>query len=114
MRINYFILLICLVLSLILSYVFHSYAPDQLSLKVAIGSFTVFFFGLAGTMALTFPYDRTTTLTRTISSLIFLPAVVLNILFINEFIHQPIYFAVTAGAISLQLLLVYSVSKSQH
>lgn len=114
MKVNTVMVLISFLLSLLFAYLFTSYASEEGIALQGAGTFAGFFFSIVGTLGISFPYERTTTLTRTVSSLFLLPALVLNILFLKGILDPQTYVFIVSLAILLQVLLVYSISNSKH
>ena len=114
MKVDRFLLLISICISGLISYLFRVLASAEVKEPISAGAFLSFFPAMAGMIAFSFPYNRTTILARTVSSLFVLPSVMVNILFLNSHIYNSVYFILIAATIIVQTLLVYSIAQTKH
>lgn len=115
MKINTFTLILSIALAGIIAFFLSFYVPDENKWIVGVGSLLTLTISLAGTVSLSFDYDRTTTLTRITSGVFFVALLISQITFtaIYNFL-LPTYVLVTGGLTILYAMLVYSISRSKH
>lgn len=115
MKINTFTAFLSIVLAGIIAFFLSFYVAGENKMILGIGSFITLALTLAGTVSLSFEYDRTTTLTRTTSGIFFSLILASQIVFtaINVFL-LPTYILVIGCATILYVLIVYGISKSKH
>lgn len=82
---------------------------------LGIGSFLTLAISMAGTVSLSFDYERTTMLARTTSAVFFVLILVAQIVFVfmSTFL-LPEYVFVTGGMSIFYVLFVYGVSQTKH
>lgn len=114
MKINKFTSILALLLATIVSYFLSSYQAGGNKLVLGIGSFIGLFISSTATIAISFEYDRTTTLTRITSALFFVLYLVTQIVFASVTFALPTYTLVNGSAIILLLLVIYGIVKSKH
>jgi hypothetical protein len=114
MKLNTFLIFISIIISALFTYLFSNYARPEVIPLICAGTFLGFFCCFGGLLGLSFDYDRTTFLTKTVSSIFLLPTLIINLIFLKGILDAPIYIFLFSSAILLQLLLIYSISKSKH
>ena len=115
MKINTFTAILSIALAGIIAFFLSFYVAGENKMILGIGSFITLALTLAGTVSLSFEYDRTTTLTRTTSGIFFILILTSQIIFtvFNSFI-LPTYVLVTGCMSILYALIVYGISRSKH
>ena len=115
MKINTFTAILSIALAGIIAFFLSFYVAGENKMILGIGSFITLALTLAGTVSLSFEYDRTTTLTRTTSGVFLILILISQIIFtvFNSFI-LPTYVLVTGCMSILYALIVYGISKSKH
>ena len=115
MKLNTFTLLLSIALAGIIAFFLSFYVSGANKWIVGIGSLLTLAISLAGTVSLSFDYDRTTTLTRITSGVFFVALLISQIIFtaISSFLF-PTYVMVTGGLIILYALIVHGISRSKH
>ena len=115
MKINTFTAILSVVLAGIIAFFLSFYVAGENKMILGIGSFITLALTLAGTVSLSFEYDRTTTLTRTTSGIFYILILTSQIIFtvFNSFI-LPTYVLVTGCMSILYALIVYGISRSKH
>ena len=103
------------VLAALIAFYLSCYISGVNELFLGVGSFLTLAISMAGTVSLSFDYDRTTMLTRTTSGVFFALLLVSQIAFvyISSFL-LPLYVMVTGGIIILYIIIVYGISRSKH
>jgi len=115
MKINTFTTILSLVLAAIISFALSWFMPKENQLLLGIGSYIALGLTAAGTISISFDYDRTTVLTRTTSGIFFVILLLSQIVFValNEF-SLPIYVLVTGCTTIIYSMIFYGISKSNH
>jgi hypothetical protein len=115
MKVNTFTTILSIALAAIVAFFLSFYVSSENKLILGIGSFITLAGTLVGTISISFDYDRTTTLTRTVSGVFFLILLSSQIVFmaINSFL-LPTYVLVSGGLTIIYTLIVYGISKSKH
>ena len=115
MKVNKFTAILSLALAGIISFYLSFYASGDKKWVLAIGSFLTLAISMAGSVSLSFDYDRTTMLTRTTSGVFFVLLLVSQLVFVNvvSFLF-PTYVLVTGGMTIFYVLIVYGISRSKH
>ena len=115
MRVNTITAILSILLAAIIAFFLSFYVSGTNKWILGIGSFFTLGSALAGTVSLSFDYDRTTMLTRTISGVFFALILISQIFFvvIDRFL-LPTYVLVTGGMAILFALVVYGISRSKH
>ena len=115
MKINTFTAILSIALAGIIAFFLSFYVAGENKMILGIGSFITLALTLAGTVSLSFEYNRTTTLTRTTSGIFFILILTSQIIFtvFNSFI-LPTYVLVTGCMSILYALIVYGISRSKH
>ncbi len=115
MKVNGFTVFLSIALSCIISFFLSFYVSGENKWIIGIGSFLTLAISLAGTVSLSFDYDRTTTLTRVTSGVFLAILLTSQIIFtaINNFL-LPTYVLVTGGVTILYVLCLYGISRSKH
>jgi hypothetical protein len=115
MRINTFTATLSISLAAIIAFFLSFYVSGTNKWILGIGSFLTLGSALAGTVSLSFDYDRTTILTRTVSGVFFGLLLTSQIFFvvIDRFLLST-YVLVIGGMGILFALVVYSISRSKH
>ena len=115
MKINTFTSILSIALAGIIAFFLSFYVSGENKWIVGIGSLLSLGISLAGTVSLSFDYDRTTTLTRITSGVFFVALLISQIIFtaINSFL-LPTYVLITGGLTILYAMLVYRISRSKH
>jgi hypothetical protein len=115
MKINAFTAILSVALASIIAFFLSFYVTGDNKLLLGIGCLLSIALTLVGTVSLSFQYERTTTLTRTTSSIFFSLILASQIVFttINGF-SIPSYILVTGCATIFYTLTVYGISRSKH
>jgi hypothetical protein len=115
MKVNTFTTILSIALAAIVAFFLSFYVSTENKLLLGIGSFITLAATLVGTISISFGYDRTTTLTRTVSGVFFLMLLASQIVFttINSFL-LPTYVLVSGSLTILYALIVYGISRSKH
>lgn len=115
MKLNTFTLILSFAFAGIIAFFLSFYVSGENKWIVGIGSLLTLAISLAGTVSLSFDYDRTTTLTRITSGVFFVALLISQIIFtaVNSFL-LPKYVLVTGGLTILYAMLVYGISRSKH
>jgi len=115
MKINTYTTILSLVLAAIISFALSWFMPKENQLLLGIGSYIALGLTAAGTISISFDYDRTTVLTRTTSGIFFVILLLSQIVFValNEF-SLPIYVLVTGCTTIIYSMIFYGISKSNH
>lgn len=115
MKINTFTSILSIALAGIIAFFLSFYVSGENKWIVGIVSLLTLGISLAGTVSLSFDYDRTTTLTRITSGVFFVALLISQIIFtaINSFM-LPTYILVIGGLAILYALIVYGISRSKH
>jgi hypothetical protein len=116
MKINKFTLILCAALAFLIAFFLSSRIDTSgFKLILGIGCFISLSTTLAGTISVSFNYNRTTTLTKTSSGIFFF------LLLISQFIYSSLesftiasYLLVTGGLMILHAIIVYGLSNSKH
>jgi hypothetical protein len=115
MRVNTFTAILSMSLAAIIAFFLSFYVSGINKWILGIGSFLTLGSALVGTVSLSFDYDRTTMLTRTISGVFFGLLLISQIFFVGvDRFLLPTYVLVTGGMAILFALVVYSISRSKH
>jgi hypothetical protein len=114
MKINTFTLILSLLLAAIISYFLSSYQLDGNKLILGIGCFIGLTISGTSAFSISFDYERTTTLTRTVGAVFFLLYLSSQIFFALTNFILPTYVLVNGSLIIFLLLLLYGISKSKH
>ena len=114
MKVNKFPFLLAFLLASIIAYFFSTYHSNNDSLVIGIGAFLVLFTTVASTVSISFDYERTTTLARTVSGLFFVFFLVSQIVFTHTAFNFPTYILVNGCLLILFLLIIFSLVKSKH
>lgn len=115
MKVNGFTLILSIALAGLIAFFLSFYVLGENKWLLSIGSFLTLSVSMAGTVSLSFDYDRTTLLTRTTSGVFFalLFASQIVFVFMNAFL-LPTYVLVIGGMSILYVLIVYGISRSKH
>ena len=115
MKINKFTAILSILLAGIIAFFLSFYVSGVNKLLLGIGSFVSMAMTLTGTLSLSFEYDRTTTLTRTISGVFFSLILASQIVFtlLNSFILTT-YVLVTGLLSIFYTLTAYGISRTKH
>ena len=115
MKINIFTTILSAVLAAIIAYFLSFYVLGENRLILGIGSFLTLLITLIGTVSLSFNYEKTTALSRIISSIFFALILATQVFFtvVDRFV-LPTYILVTGGALILYALITYGISRSKH
>ena len=114
MKINTFTTILALFLAAIISYFLSTYQVAINKLVLGIGCFIGLFLSSALIFSVSFEYDRTTTLTRTSSTVFFILYLSSQIFFaITNFI-LPTYILINGSLVILFILIIYGIAKSKH
>lgn len=115
MKINIFTLILSIALAGIIAFFLSFYVLGENKWIVGIGSLLTLAISLAGTVSLSFDYDRTTALTRVTSGVFLAILLTSQIIFtaVNSFL-LPTYVLVTGGLTILYALILYGISRSKH
>jgi hypothetical protein len=115
MKINTFTAILSIALAGIISFYLSFYVSGENKWLLGIGSFLTLAISIAGTVSLSFGYDRTTMLTRTTSGVFFVLLLASQIVFVKiDSFLLPTYVLATGGMIILYVLIVYGISQSKH
>ncbi len=112
MKINFIKIIIAIGISMLLAYGFYCFKETNGKLILCIGSFIFLAITLIFTIGINFQFPRTTTNVRSISSLFFVIAFLINLLFSFITFSIPIYVIIVGLAILTHALIVYSVSRA--
>jgi hypothetical protein len=115
MRVNTFTTILAIALATIVAFFLSFYVSAENKLLIGIGSFLTLAVTLMGTISISFDYERTTTLTRTVSGVFFLLLLASQFVFttINGFL-LPTYVLLCGSLTTLYFLIVYGISRSKH
>jgi hypothetical protein len=115
MKINTYTTVLSLILVAIISFALAWFMPKGTQLLLGVGSYISLGLTAAGTISISFDYDRTTVLTRTTSGIFFVILLVSQIVFValNQF-SLPIYVLVTGCTTIIYSMIFYGISKSNH
>lgn len=115
MKINTFTAILSFALAGLIAFFLSFYVSGENKWILGIGSFLTLAISMAGTVSLSFDYDRTTILTRTTSGVFFALLLASQIVFVvmDPFL-LPTYVLVTGGMTILYVLIVYGISRSKH
>lgn len=115
MKVNTFAAILSFALAGLMAFFLSFYVSGENKWLVGIGSFLTIAISLAGTVSLSFYYDRTTTLARVTSGVFLAIFLTCQIVFtaINNFL-LPTYVLVMGGLAILQVLMVYGIALSKH
>lgn len=114
MKVNKFPLALAFLLALIIAYFFSTFHLNNDGLVIGLGTFLVLFTTVASTVSISFDYERTTTLARTVSGLFFILFLVSQIIFTYITFNFPTYILVNGSMLILFLLIIFSIVKSKH
>jgi hypothetical protein len=114
MKVNKFPLILAFLLASIIAYFFSTYHSNDSVLVIGIGAFLVLFITAASAMSISFDFQRTTTLTKTVSALFFVFFLVSQIVFTHTAFNFPTYILVNGCLLILFLLVIFSIVKSKH
>lgn len=115
MKVNGFTVFLSIALAGIISFFLSFYVSGENKWIIGIGSFLTLAISLAGTVSLSFDYDRTTILTRTTSGVFFALLLASQIVFVvMDAFLLPTYVLVTGGMTILYVMIVYGISRSKH
>ena len=115
MKVNGFTAILSIALAGIIAFFLSFYVLGENKWLLGVGSFLTIAITLAGTVSLSFEFDRTTMLTRTTSGVFFALVLLSQIVFviIDTFL-MPTYVLVTGGMAIIYVLIVYGITRSDH
>jgi hypothetical protein len=115
MKVNTFTTILAIALAAIVAFFLSFNVSVANKLILCIGSFITLALTLVGTISISFDYDRTTILARTVSGVFFLLLLASQIVFttINNFL-LPTYVLVSGSLTIIYALIVYGISRSKH
>lgn len=113
MNINFIKTIIAICISILIAYGFYGFKETDEKLILSIGSFIFLAITLIFTIGINFQFPRTTTNVRSISSLFFFIAFLVNIAFSLFTFSIPIYIIITGLAILTHALIVYSIIRAR-
>jgi len=111
MTINYIKAIIAILISLLISYGFHSFHQTENKFILSIGSFLFLSITLISIIGISLENTRTTTNVRAISALFFAFAFFSNLAFLFFNFSIPTYIIIMGIAILIHALIVYSIIK---
>jgi len=115
MKVNTFTAILSFALAGLIAFFLSFYVLGEHKWLLSIGSFLTLAISMAGTVSLSFDYDRTTMLTRTTSGVFFALLLASQIVFVfMDAFLLPTYVLVTGGMTILHVLIVYGISRSKH
>jgi hypothetical protein len=115
MKVNTFTSILSFGFAGLIAFFLSFYVSGENKWILGIGSFLTLAISMAGTVSLSFDYDRTTMLTRTTSGVFFALLLVSQIIFlVMDVFLLPTYILVTGGMTILYVLIVYGISRSKH
>ena len=115
MKINTFTAILSFALASLIAFFLSYYVSGENKWLLGIGSFLTLAISMAGSVSLSFDYDRTTMLTRTTSGVFFSLLLASQIVFVvMDAFLLPTYVLVTGGMTIIYVLIVYGISRSKH
>ena len=114
MKINTFTSILCIILSAVITYFLASYQTGNQQVIIGIGSFITLCASSMFAISLSFEYSKTTTLTRTTSSIIFILSLAAQAFFSFSTFKFPVYLLVNTTILVALFLINYGIARSKH
>jgi len=115
MKANTLTTILSLVLATLVAFFLSYYVIGENKLIIGIGSFITLAATLIGTFSISFDYDRTTTLTKTLSGVFVVLILISQIIFttFSTFVI-PAYLLVEGGLMIIYIIIMNAIKKSKH
>lgn len=115
MKINTFTSMLAILFAALISYFLSSYQLEPSTKQIfGLGCFIGLVLTGISTIALTFEYNKTTSLTRTAATVFFILYLASQILFAFSSFVLPTYVLVSGSILILMLLVIYGISKANY
>jgi hypothetical protein len=115
MKANTLTTILSLVLATLVAFFLSYYVIGENKLIIGIGSFITLAATLVGTFSISFDYERTTTLTRTLSGVFVVLILTSQIIFtIYSKFALPAYILVEGGLMIMYIIIMNAIKKSKH
>ncbi|WET69787.1 hypothetical protein [Sphingobacterium sp.] len=113
MKLDYIKTVIAIAISCLISYGFFVFTNNSNKELLSVGTCLFLSVTLVCTLAIQLQSARTTTLVKTVSSIFFVCALIINIAFLFIEFKKEIYIILTGIVFLVYVLLTYSVSKHE-
>lgn len=115
MKANTFTTILSLVLATLIAFFLSFYVLGENKLIIGIGSFITLAATLVGTFSISFDYERTTTLIRTLSGVFVVLILISQIIFtLYSTFALPAYILVEGGLMIMYIIITNAIKKSTH